>query len=111
MGLHRSLRGSQPSVYGSLSGGCALIRSGGVTVQDYWTQLERYRQVKTLADGSRLLLRPLAKQAIDAVLSLALTKESTELLAKRAGRRADEPPSDGSGGRGRTATPRSHRAS
>lgn len=58
-----------------------------------------------------LQLRPLAKQAIDAVLSLALTKESTELLAKRAGRRADEPPSDGSGGRGRTATPRSHRAS
>ena len=31
-------------------------------MQDYWTQLERYRQVKTLADGSRLLLRPLAKQ-------------------------------------------------
>ena len=28
---------------------------------DYWTQLARYRQVKRLADGSQLLLRPLAK--------------------------------------------------
>ena len=29
---------------------------------DYWTQLARYRQVKTLPDGSRLLLRPLSKE-------------------------------------------------
>jgi len=31
-------------------------------VTDIWTQLARYRQIKTLADGSRLLLRPLSKE-------------------------------------------------
>ena len=31
-------------------------------MRDYWTQLARYRQVKMLPDGSRLLLRPLSKK-------------------------------------------------
>lgn len=33
---------------------------GGMVVSDVWQQLERYRHVKTLPDGRRLLLRPLA---------------------------------------------------
>ena len=37
---------------------------------DIWAQLERYRQVKVLPDGLRLLLRPLAKGDTDALASL-----------------------------------------
>ena len=37
---------------------------------DIWAQLERYRQVKALPDGLRLLLRPLAKGDTDALAKL-----------------------------------------
>lgn len=37
---------------------------------DIWAQLERYRQVKVLPDGLRLLLRPLAKGDTDGLADL-----------------------------------------
>ncbi len=37
---------------------------------DIWDQLSRYRKVKTLSDGSRLLLRPLEEEDKDALLAL-----------------------------------------
>ncbi|MCX7680681.1 MAG: GNAT family N-acetyltransferase [Anaerolineae bacterium] len=37
---------------------------------DIWTQLARYRQVKTLPDGSRLLLRPLTKEDKQGLIEL-----------------------------------------
>jgi RimJ/RimL family protein N-acetyltransferase len=37
---------------------------------DLWTQLERYRQVKVLPDGLRILLRPLATGDTDALANL-----------------------------------------
>jgi RimJ/RimL family protein N-acetyltransferase len=39
-------------------------------VSDVWQQLERYRHVKALPDGSRLLLRPLAKSDKEGLLDL-----------------------------------------
>jgi len=39
-------------------------------MNDVWDQLVRYRKVKTLADGSRLLLRPLQKEDKQALADL-----------------------------------------
>jgi RimJ/RimL family protein N-acetyltransferase len=35
---------------------------GGSRMADVWDQLERYRQVRTLPDGKRVLLRPLSQE-------------------------------------------------
>ena len=39
-------------------------------MRDIWAQMTRYRKVKTLADGSRVLLRPLTKEDGQALLDL-----------------------------------------
>ena len=39
-------------------------------MEDVWSQLEHYRKVKMLPDGSRLLLRPLAKTDKQALVDL-----------------------------------------
>lgn len=39
-------------------------------MRDIWAQMARYRKVKTLADGSRVLLRPLTKNDGKALLDL-----------------------------------------
>ena len=54
---------------------------------DVWEQLSHYRKVKTLADGSRLLLRPLTKDDKQGLVDLFARayKEDLELFRSDAG--------------------------
>ncbi|HET89667.1 MAG TPA: GNAT family N-acetyltransferase [Chloroflexi bacterium] len=54
---------------------------------DVWEQLGRYRQVKTLSDGSRLLLRPLSKEDRQGLVSLfsRASKQDLEYFRDDAG--------------------------
>lgn len=54
---------------------------------DIWEQLARYRKVKTLANGSRLLLRPLTKEDKQGLVDLfaRASKEDLELFRSDAG--------------------------
>jgi len=57
---------------------------------DVWEQLSHYRKVKTLADGSRLLLRPLSKEDKQGMVDLfaRASKEDLELFRSDAGNAA-----------------------
>ncbi len=46
---------------------------------DIWAQLANYRKMKTLPDGSRLLLRPLSKDDKDALVDLFARASEEEL--------------------------------
>ena len=46
---------------------------------DIWAQLANYRKMKTLPDGSRLLLRPLSKDDKDALVDLFARAPAEEL--------------------------------
>ena len=50
---------------------------------DIWDQVVRYRKVKTLADGSRLLLRPLQEQDKEALLALFARASAQDLESFR----------------------------
>ena len=54
---------------------------------DVWEQLARYRKVKMLADGSRLLLRPLTKEDKQSLVDLfgRASKQDLELFRSDAG--------------------------
>ncbi len=54
---------------------------------DIWDQLARYRQVKTLSDGSRLLLRPLSQEDKPGLVDLfsRASKEDLEYFRDDAG--------------------------
>jgi len=54
---------------------------------DIWEQLSHYRKVKTLADGSRLLLRPLTREDKQSLVDLFArsSKEDLELFRSDAG--------------------------
>lgn len=54
---------------------------------DVWEQLAHYRKVKTLADGSRLLLRPLTKEDKQGLVDLfaRASKQDLELFRSDAG--------------------------
>jgi RimJ/RimL family protein N-acetyltransferase len=57
---------------------------------DTWEQLARYRQVKTLPNGARLLLRPLSKEDKEGLVGLfaRATQEDLEYFRSDAGDRA-----------------------
>jgi RimJ/RimL family protein N-acetyltransferase len=48
-------------------------------MSEIWKQLARYRKVKTLADGSRLLLRPLQKEDKEALVDLFARASAQDL--------------------------------
>jgi RimJ/RimL family protein N-acetyltransferase len=47
---------------------------------DIWTQLANYRKMKTLPDGSRLLLRPLSKDDKEALVDLFARASEEDLM-------------------------------